>query len=186
MRLFVSADLDGPEDAVAAVQEPLAGLPGLNLTDPAQAHVTVKFLGDGPDDGHDLDALDDALAAAVEDTGVDPFEADFEGLGVFPSLEYIRVVWLGVDAGGEELTRLHEAVEERTTALGYEPESHEFTPHVTLARMNHAAAKERVQEYVREGTVEVGRRRIEELRLTESKLTDSGPVYETVERYPLG
>ena len=185
MRLFVSVDLDGFEDEIEAVQEPIANRPGISPVDPTQVHVTIKFLGDEPGGGHDFDALDDALTAAVEAADTGPFELSLRGLGAFPSAEYIRVIWLGVDEGSDELRRLHETVEERTTDLGYEPERHEFTPHVTLARMNHGAAKEAVTKFVRDGTVDVGRRRIEELRLTESELTDEGPVYRTVERYPL-
>jgi 2'-5' RNA ligase len=182
MRLFVSVDLDGLEDDVAGVQEPLVDLPGLNPTDPEQAHVTMKFLGEGD---HDLDALTDAVAAAVKGAGREPFEASFEGLGVFPSLDYISVVWLGVAEGSEALTDLHRALEIETTELGYDEESHEFTPHVTLARMDHAAAKEEVQRLVREEHPEVSTRRVEELRLKQSRLTADGPEYETLERFEL-
>ncbi|MUV87505.1 RNA 2',3'-cyclic phosphodiesterase [Natronomonas sp. CBA1123] len=185
MRLFVSVDLDGLGEGVAEAQAPFADLPGLNPTDPESAHVTMKFLGDGPDAGHDLDALSAAIETAVETADVGPFDARFEGLGVFPSLEYISVVWLGVENGRAELTALHEALEAETTALGYDAESHEFTPHVTLARMDHAAAKETVQKAVEETYPEAGTLHVEELRLTESTLTPEGPEYETLERFPL-
>jgi 2'-5' RNA ligase len=182
MRLFVSVNVDDLAEEVQHVQEPFH-LDGLDPTDPEQAHVTLEFLGDV--DGGELDALIDDLAAAVDDAGVDPFDAELGGYGVFPTLDYISVVWLGVGEGGAELTRLHEAVEDRTTALGFEPEDHEFTPHVTLARMDHAANKDRVQELVRERDPDAGTDRVEEIRLTESNLTPSGPEYETVERFPL-
>jgi 2'-5' RNA ligase len=90
-----------------------------------------------------------------------------------------------VREGGEPLTRLHEAVEERTVALGFDPEDHDFTPHVTLARMDHAGGKELVQRLVRERDPDAGRLRVEALRLTESTLTDDGPEYSTVESVPL-
>jgi len=183
MRLFVSVDLDGLEDAVASVQESLRGRSGLNPTDPAQAHVTLKFLGDV--DAGRLPDLTDALAAALEEAGVSPFESEFGGLGVFPHLDYISVVWLGVRDGSRELRRLHESIEARTVALGFDPKDHKFTPHVTLARMDHAGAKEAVQNYVTGSDPTAGRMTVEEVRLTESTLTDSGPVYETVERFEL-
>ncbi len=182
-RLFVSVDLDGLRSAVATAQEPFRDRAGLNPVDPDGAHVTVKFLGDTDPDR--VDEVAAALDAAVGDAGVAPFEATFGGYGVFPSLDYISVIWLGVREGGEALTRLHEAVEERTTALGFDPGDHEFTPHVTLARMEHAGAKEHVGRTVREEDPDVGRLRVEELRLTESVLADDGPAYETVERFPL-
>ena len=182
VRLFVGVDLDGLDDPVADAQASFRDLPGLHPTDPGQAHVTMKFLGEGD---HDLDALSAAIERAVDAAGVDPFEARFEGLGVFPSLDYISVVWLGVAAGSEELTALHEALEAETTDLGYDPGRHEFTPHVTLARMDHAAAKEEVQRAVRERHPVVGTLEVEELRLTESTPAPGGPEYETLERFRL-
>lgn len=183
MRLFVSVDLDGLAAEVAAVQDLLADASGLNFTDPGQAHVTLKFLGDTDEDR--LPALTDELTAAVDDSGVDPFTADVGGLGVFPHLGYISVVWVGVREGGEQLTRLHEAIEDRTVAMGFDPEDHDFTPHATLARMEHAGGKDLVREVVETRDPDLGQVRVEEIRLTESSLTPDGPEYTTVERFPL-
>jgi len=182
-RLFVSVDLDGLAGDVAAAQAPLEGLDGLSLTDPAQAHVTLKFLGDVEPDR--ITALRSALEAAVAESGVTVFEAEFGGLGVFPSLEYITVVWLGVGRGGDALTTLHRAIESRTTAMGFEAEDHAFTPHVTIARMNHAAQKDRVRQHVTEGDPQVGALTVDAVRLTRSTLEPDGPSYETVAAVPL-
>jgi len=182
-RLFVSVDLDGLTDRVRAVQERFEGADGLNMVDPGQAHVTLKFLGGVEEDR--VDELTDKLTAGVADSGVDPFTAEFGGLGVFPHLGYISVVWLGVRAGSEQLTRLHEAIEDRAVAMGFDPEEHDFTPHVTLARMEHAGGKDLVQDVVESRDPGAGRLDIEEVRLTESVLTDEGPAYSTVERFPL-
>jgi len=182
-RLFVSVDLDGLAEAVRAVQERFEGASGLHFTDPEQAHVTLKFLGDTDPDR--VDALVGGLERAVED--IDPFEARFGGLGVFPSMDYINVVWAGVREGhgDAELTGLHEAIEARTTAMGFDAEAHDFTPHVTLARMDHAGGKEQVQRVVENADPEVGRLCVEDIRLTESVLTDDGPEYRTVESLSL-
>ena len=184
MRLFVSVDLDGIAEEFTAVQALFEGASGLTVTDPGQAHVTLKFLGE-TDEGR-LPELTDELSRAIADSGVDPFTAEVGGLGVFPHLGYISVVWTGVREGGAELTRLHEAVEDRTTALGFDEEEHDFTPHATLARMNHAGGKELVQDVVESRDPDVGRLRVDEVRLTESTLTPDGPEYTTVERFPLG
>lgn len=183
MRLFVSVDLPASlTDGVAAVQDDLAEASGLDFTDPDQAHLTLKFLGDT--DPAELDQLVDAIEAAVDESRVDPFEATFGGLGVFPSPDYIRVVWLGVESGGESFTRLFDALEDRTVALGFDAESHDFTPHVTIARMDHAGGKELVQQAL-ERDYRVGSMTVEEVRLKESHLRSDGPEYETVDRFPL-
>jgi 2'-5' RNA ligase len=182
-RLFVSVDLDGLADEVQRVQEPLADLPGVDTVAPGGVHVTLKFLGDV--EVARLPGVSEAISEAVESTDVGPFEAAFEGYGVFPSLDYISVVWVGVDEGSTELARLHEAVEHETTAIGFDPEDHDFTPHATVARVRDARSKSEVQDLVREADPTLGRLDVEEVRLTESTLTDDGPVYETVESFPL-
>ena len=184
MRLFVSVDLpDDHADAVRDLQNEFRGASGLNVTDPEQAHVTLKFLGDTPE--RRVDRVSDAIARGVEAADVDPFAVEYGGLGVFPDFDYISVLWLGVRDGGEQLTRLHEEIEAETTAIGFDPEDHEFTPHVTLARMNHAGRKELVQEVVRNEDPDVGTLHVEEIRLTESTLTADGPEYTTLAAIPL-
>jgi 2'-5' RNA ligase len=184
MRLFVSVDLpDEFTEPLATLQSAVADASGLNFVDPSSAHVTLKFLGDVAESR--VSALETELAAAVDQAGVGPFTAHLGGLGVFPDLEYIRVVWLGVEEGGAELTRLHEAIEARTTAMGFDAETHAFTPHVTLARMEHAGGKEQVQTFVRDRDPSVGAFDVDQVRLTESTLGPDGPVYSTVDTFEL-
>ncbi|WP_224448170.1 RNA 2',3'-cyclic phosphodiesterase [Haloprofundus salilacus] len=184
MRLFVSIDLPPTlADAIAAVQDEFRDAAGLRFVDREQAHLTLKFLGET--DEKRLDEIEEAVESAVDVAGVDPFEATVGGLGVFPSIDYISVVWLGIESGGERVTRLAEAVERETTALGFEPESHEFTPHVTLARMDDARGKDVVRRVVRETDPTVGTFRVEQVRLKESVLGPDGPEYSTVRRVAL-
>ncbi|MFC4450685.1 RNA 2',3'-cyclic phosphodiesterase [Halorussus aquaticus] len=184
MRLFVSIDL--PDDFAAEVEQvqaQFADATGLNFTDPEQAHVTLKFLGDV--NQGELPRVKNAVQRAIEKSGVGPFEATYDGVGVFPDIGYIKVLWLGVSEGGEQMTALHEAIEREVTRLGFDPEDHDFTPHVTLARMEHAGGKELVQENVEELDPTVGTTEVTEIRLTESVLTDEGPEYSTVESFAL-
>ncbi|MFA9516433.1 RNA 2',3'-cyclic phosphodiesterase [Halopenitus sp. H-Gu1] len=198
MRAFFAVDI--PEElasGIADVQEELHGADGLRFTDPEQAHVTLAFLGDVPAETTDgsstddstpsagVDAVTDAGRRAVAEANTGPFTVSVGGLGVFPSMEYISVVWTGIGEGSTELARLHETIEERTVALGYEPDEHEFTPHVTLARMNDARGKDLVQRVVRNRDPDIGTFTAEQVQLKRSRLTSSGPVYETVESFPL-
>jgi 2'-5' RNA ligase len=184
MRLFAAIDLpDALAGTVANAQSPFADAPGLRLTDPAQAHLTLQFLGDVDPDRSP--AVADAIEAGVDAAGVDPFEAVVGGYGVFPSPEYISVVWTGLREGAERTARLQSAVEAELAALGFEGDDHEFTPHVTLARIDDARSRDLVRRVVSERDPDVGRFHVAEVRLKRSTLTDDGPVYETVARAAL-
>lgn len=183
MRLFVSVDVDELHEELAAIQDSFADAAGLRFTDPEQAHVTLKFLGET--DERRLPELTDHIERAVADSGVRSFRARLGGLGVFPSMEFISVVWVGVEEGSRQFDRLHEAIEERTTAMGFDPEDQPFRPHVTLARMDHAESKDLVREVVSEADPTAGWVTVDSIRLTESTLTPEGPVYTTVKRFEL-
>ena len=181
MRVFVSIDLpDRLADAVADAQGRFVDADGLRFVDPENAHLTLCFLGDVDPDRQD--GIEAALERAVDDAGVAPFELRVGGFGVFPTLDYISVVWAGVreGAGVVETTRLNRAVERELEALGFEADGHTFTPHVTLARMGDARGKGLVQRVVRETDPDLGAFRVEEISLTESTLTNDGPEYETL------
>jgi 2'-5' RNA ligase len=186
MRLFVSIDLpDSLADAVADAQDRFADAEGLRVVDPDDAHLTLFFVGDT--DPERVDEVEAALERAVDAAEVAPFEMCVGGFGVFPSLDYISVVWAGVrdGAGVAETTRLNGAVERELEALGFEGDDHEFTPHVTLARMDDARGKDLVQRVVRETDPDLGAFRVAEVRLKESTLTSAGPEYETVQAFEL-
>ena len=184
MRLFVSVDL--PETlaaAVADVQDEFSDASGLDFVDPAQAHVTLKFLGDVPEQR--LEQVETTLEEAVSEAEVDPFEVEFSGVGAFPNADYINVIWLGVADGATELSALHESIEESFVETGFDPETHEFTSHVTLARMKHAGGKEHVQELLETYDPSPGSMTVDEVRLTKSELSRDGPEYTTMHRVPL-
>jgi len=183
MRLFVSVDLPDIAAAVADLQTTFPG-DGLRFTDPDQTHVTLKFLGHTDPDR--LDSITAALDRAVADADVAPFDATIGGLGAFPDHEYINVIWVGVRSDGDApLRRLHEAVEAELVALGFDPEDHEFTPHATIARMDHAGSKAAVQTLLANRDPELGTQHVDAVHLTESTLTDTGPVYDHVHTVPL-
>ncbi|MBB6647878.1 RNA 2',3'-cyclic phosphodiesterase [Halobellus ruber] len=181
MRLFVSIDLpDRLADAVADAQDRFADAEGLRFVDPKDAHLTLFFLGDT--DPERVAEIESALERAVDAADTGPFELRVGGFGVFPALDYISVVWAGVreGAGIAETTRLNGLIERELADLGFEGDDHEFTPHITLARMNDARGKDLVQRVVREADPDLGSFQVDEIRLTESTLTNEGPVYETV------
>lgn len=184
MRLFVSIDL--PDEFVPSVrstQEPFSEIPSINLVDPTQAHLTLKFIGDTDPDR--VPEIETALSESVATTGLSSFPMEIAGIGAFPSPDYIRVVWLGVTMGSEETTALHKSIESRLTAMGVDPESHEFTPHITIARMGDARGKEKVQDLLESTTPHIGTMEVTKIHLKKSELTHNGPQYSTVSSFPL-
>lgn len=108
---------------------------------PEGIHLTLKFLGDVPQErlpviGATLDRVCRAHA---------PFVLRLAALGCFPNTRRPRVVWVGVEEETGRLERLQAAVERELAREGFPKEARRFTPHLTLARVHERAAREEVE-----------------------------------------
>lgn len=185
MRAFIAVDLSEEiRRKIKEIQEDFARLglhSALKFVKPNQAHQTVKFLGEVPD--ADVERVKDALAGISQQ----PFDIELRGVGFFPaaSLEKarnIRVIWAGMRSGAEQLKALQEEVELAMHALGF-PFEKRFNAHVTLCRVKKPLRSKnelgRVLKKIGElSDVEVGKMRVDELKLKKSTLTPKGPIYE--------
>ncbi|MBI5495451.1 MAG: RNA 2',3'-cyclic phosphodiesterase [Deltaproteobacteria bacterium] len=190
-RLFVAVD---PGDAVRAAVEALLvrlrhRVPrrAVRWVDPALMHVTLKFLGDTPDER--LPAVRDALTRALD--GVTMLEARVTGTGCFPPRGAPRVAWVAVreDAAESAVGALAARVDAAMTALGYPPEDRAFHPHLTLGRVARdvrGGAAARVRAAVDEvADFDAGPLVVREVALVRSVLSASGPVYTVIHRVAL-
>lgn len=179
MRLFVAVDIpEALRDAIESeVVEPLRDcVPGARWTQPEGRHLTLKFLGRVEDDR--VDGIAEALrrAAAFHE----PFDASFAEIGGFPNLGRPRVLWIGVEQGGEQLSNLAGTVEAELEALGFEAEGRAFRGHLTLARFARPKRIDVPEIELRLDPFPVG-----EIVLFESRLHPKGARYSALERFPL-
>lgn len=217
LRLFVAVELPREvRDALAAAIDDLkrAGADeGLRWVRPDSIHLTLKFLGATPA------ARVDAIVAALGEAGgsAAPFDVRPRGIGSFhggkrhnpawqrrESYHYnLRVLWVGIGDGADELRALGERVEVALNPLGFERERRDFFPHLTLARVREDAdrpARERMfrtLEPFLSGGVRTGYFRpelvrdfpmfhVKQLTLMQSTLQPGAAVYRAVETIALG
>ncbi|MEM5872337.1 MAG: RNA 2',3'-cyclic phosphodiesterase [Candidatus Aenigmatarchaeota archaeon] len=110
-----------------------------------------------------------------------PFEIKIAGIGAFPSKNYIRVIWLGVKEGYQQLVSLAKFIQSSLEELGYTEE--EFVPHLTLGRVRTGKNKNEIIMLLNElENVEIGNMEVKEIKLFQSKLTPTGPIYNEVFR----
>ncbi|WP_461209732.1 RNA 2',3'-cyclic phosphodiesterase [Desulfocurvus sp. DL9XJH121] len=135
MRLFTGLGLPGE------YQEILRNMTGrwdprlesrVTWTRPGNWHLTLKFLGDAPEE-----AVAD-IRAALAGVAFGPFSVRAGGAGYFPPRGEPRVFWVGLALGAEAVAGLAGEVERALAPLGFEPESRAYRPHLTLARVRRA------------------------------------------------
>jgi RNA 2',3'-cyclic 3'-phosphodiesterase len=103
----------------------------IRWVDPAQVHLTLKFLGE-------IDLLEvPKICAAVEEvaSALPPFSVRVNSAGAFPDLKRPRTVWLGIDDETKELAALHNEMEAALAKLGFRAENRRFRPHLTIGRV---------------------------------------------------
>jgi len=152
---------------------------------PEGVHLTLKFLGDTP--RNEIPTIEEALTVVARNAP--SFTLTAEGLGCFPSPGRPRVLWVGVTEPTGRLRVLYEAVEEAMTALGYKPERHSFTPHLTLGRVRRGASREDrelISETVTGTRVgELTTFEADRFELIQSELKPSGAEYTTLKSFLL-
>ncbi len=109
-----------------------SGLSGARWIDPGNYHLTLRFIGDV--DG--TTARD--FTHALGQIDVPPFELRLSGLGSFGGNKP-RAIFADLEPS-EALESLQRAHERAARAAGLPPESRNFKPHVTLARLRGARA----------------------------------------------
>jgi len=188
LRLFVAIDL--PEDvreSLGRLQTDLRrhDLSGLRWTRPEGIHLTLKFLGETP--ATSLDAIEGALARAVR--GVLPFRLALGAPGTFGGRRGPRVLWVDVEGELPPLQRLQAAAERELVAVGFAPDAREFSPHLTLARVQQPprpGLAERISRALETVAAARGEFEATELLLMRSSLQPGGAVYSRVAAFPLG
>jgi 2'-5' RNA ligase len=174
MRLFIAMDI--PEDvrsSLAAVTAKLRpACRNARWVRIEGLHVTLKFIGETPAKKAEM-----TKAALASITPRAPIPITFRGLGFFPDERRPRVLWAGTKAG-PELAALAGAIETALEPLGIPREVREFSPHLTLARLESPRVLEAFQDSVRKvGRLAFGRAIAEEFHLYQSVLKPGGAEY---------
>ncbi len=180
VRAFIGIDIDEAVRQKLSVAQDQLWTTGaqLKLVELPNIHVTMKFLGEVPEDK--IGAITETLKKAAAGTG--QFDIGVKGIGVFPNLRYIRVVWAGVVEGSDRVIGFQQGIDRELRPLGFRSEQ-DFVPHLTIARVKTAKQKERLAAFVKEmADAEFGMTRAQAVELKQSKLTPRGPIYSTLAR----
>jgi len=139
-------------------------------------HLTLKFLGES--EPARLKKLENSLQSRM--LTYEPFDIQIGELGVFPSTNNPRIIWVGVQAP-QILERLAREIEEISLTQGYEREKRRFSPHLTLGRVSQSADRVQIllisEALQKLQVAELGTVRVESIAMMKSVLTPAGPIY---------
>lgn len=180
-RSFISVDIE-PTDALVQLLEVLrSGGADLKVVRQGNLHVTLKFLGDI--DETSVDGIVERIVQSSE--GLPPFSVAMKGMGAFPSLTNIRVIWVGLE-NAEGLSRMAEDLDSSLREIGFKKDKKGFKPHLTVARARNQRGAGETQELINSNVAtEFGVSQVDRIVLKKSVLTPKGPVYSDVREIQL-
>lgn len=180
VRSFIAIEMpDELRMALGRIQARLkeAGQPSVKWVDPDNIHLTLKFLGNT--DVNIISKISRVMEKAAQ--GIPPFRLELGGLGVFPDLRRVQIVWIGLDGDLEQLKHLQQRIESNLAPLGFASESRPFKPHLTLARFRDRATLDERQNL---GQIIASTHHgedysfnVDSVNLMKSQLTRAGAIY---------
>lgn len=181
MRVFIAVDIEDKhiQHEVEKIQRYLIN-EGVKGTFPSseQLHITLKFLGEAPDEKVDL--INTELSAINSFS----FRLRFTGITGFPSFRSPRVVVIKIDEN-PGMQNLFKEVEKSMSSIGFKRESRAFSPHLTIARVKKPWSwKKYIADKLSQYTLNY-EYYVDAFKLKNSTLTPTGPVYKDLYIYKL-
>jgi 2'-5' RNA ligase len=178
VRCFVAVDLPvSMREEIGRLQQQIA-LQGLRLVRPELVHVTLKFLGEVPEE------MIRPISQALESVQGRSFQAGVKGMGSFPGRS-VRVVWLGLEG---DFDGLQQKIEAALRPLGFRADERGFSPHVTIARVGRPSpeiSRRLVPIIASLAGADLGSFPVKHFLLKKSTLTRGGPIYEDLAQFLL-
>jgi len=130
-------------------------------------HLTMKFLGEVEEE-----KLEE-VKKRLKRIEFEPFEVRLDKMGVFPSEDFIRVVFVGLQPE-EKIIALQQRID--MELLDLFSKEQEFHGHVTIARVKFVKDKKRFREIFKQ-EIEQKTMVVESFQLMKSDLKKEGPSY---------
>ena len=175
MRCFAAIDIDKElKEKIIILQKEISKINNVKLVERKNLHITLKFFGKVNE--NEIITIKNKIREITQQ--FHPFRINIRGLGVFPNLSYIRVIWLGVS---ENLVKIQEAIKTE-----FPDTTRKEVPHITIARVKTGRNKDVIREFIEKNKdIKIGYMNIKNITLKESNLTEKGPIYRDIEIFSL-
>ena len=167
MRLFIAIDFNELGGYFVELQQSLPENARLSLV--KSFHLTLKFLGEVQPN------KTDEVIKILKTIKFESFFVYLDSVGIFPTENYIRVVWIGLQPE-DKVLELQKQIDE-SLRLFFKKEK-DFKAHITLARVKYPEDKKGFVEHLKKIKVENKKIEVKDFMLVKSTLTPKGPIYE--------
>ena len=185
-RLFLAIPIKTADNGfvplIDGLKRQLAHEKRINWVRPQNIHLTLKFIGDTPNE--DIPKIIETVEEMLKNHK--SFTMDFNRTGIFGSRYAPRVLWMGMNETPQELYNLEEDTLTAFDKLGYLRDRQNFVPHITLGRIKELCEKQYFQKIV--SSIEQKsyiKQEVNEIILFQSILRPEGATYKELKKFQL-
>ncbi len=149
--------------------------------EPQNYHMTFYFIGEVPEEK----IMDIAKAVQEVSQRHKAIKVKYRSLGVFPNLDRARVLWIGIEEGGNKLKALAKDIYHTNRKLSIKSDSKPFYPHVTICRIKEYDRKKLKTFLKKYENTNFGEDTVDRISIIRSSLTSVGPIYSVLEEFYL-
>jgi 2'-5' RNA ligase len=181
IRMFIAINI-GTQQSLISLEKKLKKIePSLRCIESQNIHLTLKFLGD-TDESY-IPHIKKVMIQSVK--GKKPFHIKLKGIGVFPNLNYIKIIWVGIkiiNADSSILSNIAQKINDGLFLYGF-PKDKKLLPHITISRVKRLENRKKLQTFIiNTANSEFGIIEATHITLKKSTLTPHGPIYENLVR----
>lgn len=147
----------------------------IKKVDRENLHITLRFIGDI--DENIVDLMRNKIMQQTFKSN--SFDTQIQGLGVFPSAQKARIMWIGLKNNIDKIINLYNQINNLLNELRitYEEEK-SFHPHITIGRFKKPPFFNKVNEMlVKHKDTTFGTTNVNSITLYKSTLTSEKPIY---------
>jgi 2'-5' RNA ligase len=150
----------------------------IRWTPPGNYHVTLVFLGNTEENKiEEIEKITQEVAEKIP-----PFPLKISDVGAFPDEFSSRVLFFGVQ-NSKRLRFLQSELQEKISNHGYNLDSREYSPHLTIGRLrNPHKTRDMISPFVRK---QIAKIQVTEIVLYESVGAVPFPTYKPLRSFPL-
>ena len=181
-RLFIAIDII-PDNNFCVLYAKLKSnstkLDKINWVQPDLMHLTLKFLGETPENKipYILQGMESAIL------GISHFELKIGTIGAFGSRYQPRVLWFGIDKS-DMLEQIYIQIQKEMRKLDFKYDFGNFVPHITIARINKIDNKQKFWNFIESMQIPfIQKIEVSKIILYESILNEHVPTYNAIKEF---
>jgi len=176
MRLFIAVDIpEEIKDYLVTIRNKISSdFAKIRWVTKEQMHITLKFLGEVAETNLNK------IRTCLNSVQYTKFDVKLSNIGVFPTENYIRVIWVGLEPK-DKIISLQQKVDYSLKDLF--KRERDFKVHLTLARVKFVKDKKKLSEVLKSLKIDDLTFTVNNFKLMKSTLTPKGPIYEELALY---